>query len=373
MVVEPARAALYCHESRFFAVTTDLLTAFRMPIKLRELGQLCRRLATSLEAGLDLRKVIAREAGGRASRDVIEHMEHLRIAINSGRGFADAVEQEGNFFPPLFREMVRVGEETGKLPEVCRHLAEHYELQLQMRRNFVATITWPVTQLTIAILIVGFVIWIMGVIGDMTGSAPIDIIGFGMTGNRGAAVYFATVGLLVFAGFVAFRAISRGQLWARPIERLVRAIPVLGASLRTLALSRLAWAMHLTLDTGMDLKRALPLSLRSSRDSQIAGTSDAIVLDIRRGRDITEAMSATGVFPRDFLDAVDIGERSGRLPESLGLLSQQYQDQARRALATLTTLAGFAVWALVATFIILMIFRIFSFYLNTINEAVRGL
>ena len=34
--------------------------------------------------------------------------------------------------------------------------------------------------------------------------------------------------------------------------------------------------------------------------------------------------------------------------------------------------AGFAVWAMVAALIILLIFRIFSFYLGTINDALKG-
>jgi type II secretory pathway component PulF len=326
-----------------------------------ELGQFCRRLSLSLEAGVDLRKVLA-----------IERFETLRLEVNRGRSFSDAVERTGTFFPPLFREMVQVGEETGNLPEVLRHLAEHYELQVRLRRNFLAAITWPMLQLIAAILIVGFVIWILGVIGGITGQT-IDILGLGLVGNRGAAIYFGAVGLVALASTLAIRAAWQGQLWVRPLQQLALRLPVLGPALRTLALSRLAWALHLTLGTGMDLRRAVPLALRGSRDPRFIASSDQIVYDIGRGREVTEALSDAGVFPRDFLDAVEVGERSGRLPEQLGLLSQQYQEQARRALATLTTLAGFGVWLLVATLIILLIFRLFSFYLGTINEALQGL
>ena len=45
-------------------------------------------------------------------------------------------------------------------------------------------------------------------------------------------------------------------------------------------------------------------------------------------------------------------------------LSRQYQDQARTATAVLTTLAGFAVWIMIAAIIILMIFRLFGFYIG---------
>lgn len=342
------------------------------PIGIAELGPLCRRLSTSLEAGIDIRKVLAREAAGRARRSAIERMETLRLEVNRGRGLADALEQTNGYFPPLFRDMVRLGEETGRLPEVLRHLAEHYELQLQLRRGFLATITWPMMQLTAAILIVGLVIWLMGVIGGFTGHT-VDILGFGLVGNQGALIYFCIVGAIALGLALAIRAALRGQRWVRPLQMLTLKLPVIGPSLRTLSLSRLAWAMHLTLDSGMDLRRAVPLSLHASRNPLFVESGDQIVYDIGRGREITEAMADTGAFPRDFLDAVEVGERSGRLPEQLGLLSRQYQDQATRALAALTALAGFGVWLIVAAIIILMIFRIFSFYLGTINDALNGI
>ena len=51
-------------------------------------------------------------------------------------------------------------------------------------------------------------------------------------------------------------------------------------------------------------------------------------------------------------------------------LSRQYQEQARAALATLTMLAGFAVWVVVAGLIIVLIFRLFLFYLGMITAAI---
>lgn len=340
-------------------------------IRIRELAGLSRRLATSLEAGLDLRKVLAREAGNASRRALAERLEFLRLEANRGRTLSDSLEQTGDFFPPLFREMVQVGEETGKLAEVFRNLAEHYELQIELRRTFLASITWPMLQLGAAIMIVGLVIWILGIIGGVTGQT-VDILGFGLVGNRGAAIYFGTVAIVGLTIAFVVRSILAGKLWARPVLAIAQRLPVIGSSLRTLALSRLAWSLQLTLDAGMPLRRAIPLALRSSRDPQFVAASEAIVYDIGRGREVNEAMADTGVFPPHFIDAVDVGERSGRLPEQLAILSRQYQEQARQALATLTTFAGFGVWLLVAALIIMMIFRIFGFYLSTINEALKG-
>jgi type IV pilus assembly protein PilC len=340
----------------------------------RELAALCRRLATALEAGLDVRRVVAREASGRGRRALIERFEELRLDVNRGHSLTDALAKTGDFFPTLFRQMVRLGEETGRLPETLKHLAEHYELQVKLRRAFLAAISWPLFQLTFAICIVGLLIWVLGMIGNRNGAEPIDLLGLGLVGSRGAAIYFSLVGAIALVAFLAIRAILRGQLWARPLARLALKLPVIGGSLTTLALARLSWSLYLTLDAGLDLRKAIPLALDASRHPGYRDAAALVVQEIGRGREITEAMTQSGVFPREFLDAVEVGERSGKLPEQMGLLSRQYDEQARRALATLTGVAGFGVWLLVAALVIVMIFRIFNtLYLAPLEDALKGL
>jgi type II secretory pathway component PulF len=264
--------------------------------------------------------------------------------------------------------MAAVGEQSGHMGEIFAQLAEYYQDQIARRRSFLAAIAWPMFQLAMALAIVGLLIWVTGLIGQMTG-VPIDILGFGLVGNRGLAIYLAFVAAVGILLFALIRASVRGLVWTRPIQRGVLRIPVLGPALQTLALARLAWSMDQTMNAGMELRQALQLSLRSTNNAFYTDRIERIDAEIAGGNSIHEAFRAAGGFPADFLDALEVGEHSGQLVESMGLLSRQYQDQARVALATLTTVAGLAVWAVVATLIIALIFRLFMFYLGAINDA----
>jgi len=337
----------------------------RMPLK--PLAGLCRRLATALTAGIDLRTVWARAAQQARAWTARQRLSLVGRAIDQGESLTDALPSTGDYFPVLFREMVEVGEESGHLGEVFAQLAEHYEGQVQLRRAFLAAIAWPLVQLAIAVVLMGFLIWVLGVIGRMTGTT-FDMLGFGLVGERGLAIY---VGLLAAVGvvlWVCVRAASRAVVWIRPIQRGVLRVPVLGPALATVALARLAWSMHVTMNAGMAVRRALRLSLRSTRNARYTDHIEEVDAQIARGNSIHAAFCAAGCFPPDFLDALQVGEHSGKLVESMAHLSRQYQDQARAALATLTMLAGFAVWAMVALLIILLIFRIFSFYLGMLKS-----
>ncbi|MEE8450695.1 MAG: type II secretion system F family protein [Thermoguttaceae bacterium] len=338
---------------------------FSPRIKIGPLAALCRRQATALGAGIDVRTAWDREvdrASGHADR---ARMTDVSEAVDRGEPLAAALADTGDYFPTLFRELTDVGEQTGHLSEVFARLAENYEDQVKMRRVFLAAIAWPVFQLIAAVLIIGFLIWIMGVIGN----GKIDPLGFGLVGNTGLAIYVVFVAGIAAAIFVLVEAIRRGRMWTRPIQQFVMRLPGIGKPLTTLALARLAWSMHLTMKTGMEVRRALRLSLQSTRNAIYTDQIDPIDAEIAAGNSVYEAFRSTGSFPADFLDTLAVGEQSGRIVESMERLSRQYHDYARTALATLNVLAGFAVWGVIAAIIIVMIFRLFGFYVGMINDA----
>lgn len=339
-------------------------------IGLKPLAALCRRLVLALGAGVDVRTVWTREAQN------VQGLGRRRFAIvrdgvAQGRTISDSLADTGQYFPTFFRELIKVGEQTGHLPEVCRQLAEHYEHQLRMRRMLLASISWPAIELTMALSVVGLVIWLMGTIPALAKNKT-DMLGFGLTGTSGLVTYLSILGMIAFGLFLLYRATVRGMLWVAPIQHAIMRIPKLGKALETIALARLAWAMHVTLNSGMELKNALRMSLSSTQNVVYTRHIDGVLASIRNGDEVHEAFRETGVFPLGFLDAVQVGEESGQLVESMGTISAQYQDEARLAMNVMTAVLGVAVFCLIAGIIIFFIFRIFGFYMNILDDALNG-
>jgi type II secretory pathway component PulF len=335
-------------------------------VNTKQLAGLCRRMSTSLGAGVDLRRTLNREAEttrGGLQRRLID----VRDAAARGSPLAEGFAATGDYFPPLFRQLVEVGEQTGHTAEVFGQLAEHYEHQLVLRRLFRSSIAWPLTQLVVAVAVIGMLIWVMGLLA--TRGATSDILGWGLRGTSGLVIYLLIVGGIASFIFILVSAARRGAFWWRPIQRAVVRLPVLGRALSTLALSRVSWTLHLALDAGMEVRRSVHLALANSGNARFIDAAEPMVAVISRGQPIHEAMSEVRVFPRAYVDAVTVGEESGRLVETLAILSRQQQDEARSALAVLVRLAGFLVWLLVAALIITMIFRLAGFYFGAIQKA----
>ena len=336
-------------------------------IATKQLAALCRRLGLALESGIDERRVWQREAD-RAKGSARKAINQISQAVNSGEGAGEGMSQTGRFFPPLFHQLVQLGERTGKSAAVFRRLADHYEHRVKLRRIFLAGITWPLIQLTAAVVIVGCLIWVLGMIGKQTDGSPYDILGLGLQGDSGLLIYVTIVSCAVAVGFGAYFLLRSGAVWTRPVQLAVIYLPRVGPCVKTLCLSRLSWSLGLSLEAGMDVRRAVPFALQSAGSPYFSRHVPEVSAALQRGEDLFSALAPTGAFPDEFLDAIQVGEQSGRSDESMLRLADQYQDQAKSALATLAILAGFAVWAFVAMMIIAIIFSIVSSYTNMLMD-----
>jgi len=335
----------------------------------KALADLCHRLSVEAEAGIDFRRTWRREAEvakGRAR----PCFAHVRDAVAKGESLSLALVMAGSVFPPLFVEMVRVGEQTGTLAKVLRRLESHYRRQAQAERIFLSAIAWPVIELALAIIVIGLMIWILGIIGGRTGKTP-DPLGLGLVGTRGLMIYLnavLAVGLVIVGLVVALR---HGLLRTRSLQRAVMKLPYIRQALEKISLARLAWALHLAFNVEIDLRRALPLVLRATGNDHFEQYTPQIVAEVAAGHPLHVAFRRTGAFPPDFLDTLAVAEESGQVVESMDHLSKCYEQDAESAVKALAVIFGLLVGGLVMAVIVLLIFRLASFYISTLQQAVQ--
>ena len=110
--------------------------------------------------------------------------------------------------------------------------------------------------------------------------------------------------------------------------------------------------------------------MQSTRNARYADQIPAIDAEIAAGHGLHEAFAAPAA-TRPFSRQSGRGEQSGKVVESMGRLARQYMEQARRD-GMLTVVAGVAVYVFVGAMIVLMIFRVFGFYVGVLNDAASG-
>lgn len=341
---------------------------FSRRVPLGDLIDLCRILRHQVGAGMTLQQVLKKQGqqGRRSFRDVCTR---LSDALLNGSSLSDALDREKDVFPVLFLSLVKLGEATGHLAEIFGELERYYQLELQLRRQFRTQIFLPVVQFVAAIAVVAGLLVLLGIIAEITRTKPIFTL-FGLGGCAGASAFLGVVfgtliGFWLLYGVIS--SIGQQKAW---MDRFLLATPALGPCLLAIVMSRFTLALQLTLDSELPIGKALRLSLEATGNAHFAGQADGIVLALKNGRTLHEALVDSKLFPSDFLDMVLSSETSGSVPEMMKHLAVQYQEEAGRRMTFLTKAAGFLVWLCVAGFIIWAIFRIASIYLGALGGAI---
>lgn len=338
----------------------------------KRLADLCHRLAVSLAAGVDVRKSWQRETD-RAPSSYRGQFAGVQQAIDRGEPLAASLATTGKLFPPLFLEMIGVGEQTGQTAEVLHKLSHHYQVRHNLQRTFLGLLAWPLIQLLVAVVIIGLLIWILGAIGGTNlDGEPLDVLGIGLVGTSGAAMYALLVAMFIVAVLAIVFAAKRGAFWLAPVQRFFTRLPGVGAAIQKISLARISWTLHLLLNVEMDLRQLIPLVLRSTGNDYYTQHTKQMVADVAAGSPMYMAFANSNAFPPDFLDALAVAEESGQISESMERLTKQYELEAESAMRWLAVASGVAIWVAIAAFLIFMIFRLFTvLYLQPIRDAME--
>ena len=116
------------------------------------MAQLSRTLATLLQGGIPLLSAlqVARDASGNVV--IANSIDSAMAQVREGRPLSDSLEQTRHF-PDLAIEMVRVGEQTGSLPEMLNHMADYYDEDVNIRTAALLSWVEPVILIFVAVFI----------------------------------------------------------------------------------------------------------------------------------------------------------------------------------------------------------------------------
>ncbi len=342
-------------------------------IALSMLEGFCYRMGLGIRTGLPMMKLLESEKrqGTSAHRTV---MAAIAEEVQEGYPFSAAMERRGNYFPPLLVQLVKAGEHGGGLDRIFEYMAVYYKDLRAARSLFLARITWPCIQIVIALLVVSGLILLQGLLKNPKSPDFYDALGMGLYG-WGGFFRFWTFVLTIFVLFgVAAYGIWKNWLNAHQhLVPLVRNIPVLGPVFTNSALSRFSLTLSMLLNAGVEAKKCVRESYRATGNQFYIRGMRRAVEEVEQGNSLAHSFESSGVFPREFIESVEIGELSGSETDSLERMAVEYNRRFQSALIQLSVMLSVAIWILIAAIIIFFIFRMVLRYISLITSFSSGL
>ncbi|AMV39416.1 type II secretion system F family protein [Planctomyces sp. SH-PL62] len=344
-----------------------------------QLAQFCRQFASYLNAGVDYDRSLV-SLGRQFQRTAFGPvLERMRLRIKAGSTLEEATAPEKAVFGSVFQSMIRVAEARGGVPETLRMLSQSYESRQRMIRQARSAMIYPLIVLfmasSIACLMAIFIL-------PMFASLLADI-------SKKAQLPWASRGLLAFSGFV-----SSGGWWILPLllfgvpfallqwyktplgrsilDRILLRIPVLGSIFRKLDVSRFARTLSSLLDAGVDVGSSIELTAQALSMTPMREAVESTKLKVLEGRELSVALAPTRQFGPDVIAILESGEETGRLPETLNHLADEYEEQAAHMVKNLGQLIQPLLILILAGFVLFIILAVFLPYIQLITSLAGG-
>jgi type IV pilus assembly protein PilC len=115
-------------------------------------AQFSRTLATLLGGGIPLVNGLEITVRSLSNRHLAREVEAVRVQVQEGRGFADALRERGTL-PDVAVKMVEVGESTGALQEMLNSIADFYDEEIETDVGRFMTLIEPILLIVMGLVI----------------------------------------------------------------------------------------------------------------------------------------------------------------------------------------------------------------------------
>jgi len=307
-------------------------TSFFEPrIEAVDLVLFCRQLATLLRAGVPLLRSLKglEESAGkpRFARVLVS----LQQQLESGREFSASMKNEGTVFSGYIVSMVRVGELTGRLPDVFAGLARQLSFERDNREQVRAALRYPLFVLAVAFAaIVAVNIFVIPAFAKVYRglNAELPLLTKILMGVSDFALAYWPLILAALAGLIGFTvSFLRTRTGRRWFDALLLRLPIIGPLVHKAALARFTKSFGLALDSGVPAVDALTAALETADNVILAERIAAMRVSAERGESLARAARASGVFTPTILQMIAVGEETGALGEMMNEVADHYQKE----------------------------------------------
>jgi type II secretory pathway component PulF len=307
-----------------------------------QLAQFCRQFAAYLAAGVDFSKSLSsleRQFNRTALGPILGR---IQLAIRRGSTLEEAMANEPQAFGPMFLSMIKVAEARGGVPETLKMLAQHYEARQRLLRTARSAMIYPVIVIAVASLVVAlislfllpqFARTLQDIAGNKSLPLPSEILmAFsGFVQSIGWWLIPAAMISTPFALIYTYKTPAGKAI----MDRIVLALPVFGTLCRKIDTSRFARTLSVLLNAGVDVGNSIDMTADVLMMTPIRRAVRSARPKIMAGKELSGILDDTRQFSPDVIAVIASGEETGKLPESLIHLADDYDEQVTLTVANL--------------------------------------
>ena len=287
-----------------------------------EISSFCQQINMIIKAGFPTYYGISLLRDDATDEETKELLTQIYEPMEKGAGLYEAISATG-IFPKYMLQMVRIGEETGRLEEVLSSLSVYYEREAEIRAGIKQAITYP---LTMSIMMLAVIIVII------TNVVPIfaDVyaeLGSGLTGtakllmdvstflNKYLLIFVIAFIVLAILAFVVLRTPYGKKFYEHKGIALSHAC------------SRFANCMYLALASGLDTDQGFDLAEELVDNHFLVKRIQRCRTLMKEGESFAKSLLLSNVFSKMYSSLITIGYKTSAMDNVMLNISKAYEKE----------------------------------------------
>ena len=309
----------------------------------KEIAVFMRQIATMIKSGVPIVQALEIIGSGHKNPKMAEMVNAIRLDIESGSPFNEALGKYPVQFDELTRNLVKVGEAAGVLETVLDSIATYKENIETLKGKIKKALFYPITVIAVAIIVSAILlIFVVPQFESVFQGFGADLPAFTKmiiaASDFMVSYWWVILGIAVISIFGFIFAYKRSPALQHSMDRMMLKIPIIGQVLHNAAIARFSRTLATTFQAGVPLVEALESVAGATGNLVYEQATHRIREDVAVGYQMNMAMKQVNLFPHMVVQMTAIGEEAGALDTMLYKVADFYEEEVNNAVDALSSL-----------------------------------
>lgn len=303
---------------------------------------LSRQIATLFEAQVSALRVFSL-LGGEATNPILaKRLIEVANDLRSGSSISNALSRHPEIFSSFYVNMVRSGEETGKLDDTFLYLADYLDRTYEVTSKARNALFYPAFVILVFIVVMVLMLTLVipnisQIILEAGQEIPIYTRVVIFISNFVLTYGIFLLILIIIGGFFLWKW-SHTKIGQISLARTKISFPYVGLLYSKLYLSRISDNLSTLLSSGLTMVRALEITGQVVGNAIYEEILKETVESVKAGGSVSESFAKHPEIPGIMVQMVKVGEETGEVGSILKTLAKFYRREVTNAVDTLVGL-----------------------------------
>lgn len=352
------------------ALNKDINIQIGKAVSTRELSIFCRQFQSILQAGVtvvDALEMLSEQSENKVFKGTLEEVKE---AVQKGETLANAMAAYPKVFPDIMIHMVNAGEASGSLEVAFDRVGKQFEKDAHLSGMIVKSMIYPIILILVIIGVVA--IMMIKIVPTFTETfdqidAELPAITLAVMAISDALVHswYYIVAVVAAVAFV-INQFKKTDAGATLFGKLALKLPLFGNLTIKSSSASLTRTLSTLMAAGISLVEAIKIVEQIIKNAIVKNALKQAEKDVMEGRQLSQSLQESEVFPPMVYQMIHIGEETGSLEAMMDKISEYYEEEVEMAtqslMAAMEPLIIIVMAIIVVPIILAVMMPMFSLY-----------